>query len=118
MTDPVRFNAASDRSDPLASVVTVVGEVDLATAPTLADHLRQAADGGEAVVVDLTGCTFIDSSGFRVLHEAAATTPTVLVVPSGSPVTRAMAIAGLERLVPMVEDVESAKRHLKSGAPG
>jgi len=118
MTEPAPFSVTQDRSDPLATVVTPVGEIDLATAPELGERLRDAVDRDDAVVVDLSHVTFIDSSGFRVLHETAGTTSTVLVVPPGSPVARALAIAGLGQLVPVVDAVEHAKRHLKSEQPG
>src|SRR5262249_488889 len=45
--------------------VTVVGEVDLATSPELAEVLAQVANG--TVRVDITGVTFLDSSGLRTL---------------------------------------------------
>ena len=49
-------------------VITVRGEVDLATAPELEAGIRNALDGGtRSVVLDLDGLTFIDSSGLRVL---------------------------------------------------
>jgi anti-anti-sigma factor len=46
-------------------LVKVVGEVDLATAPQLADVLGQFANG--TIRVDITGVTFLDSSGLRTL---------------------------------------------------
>ena len=49
-------------------VVTVRGEVDVATAPTLGEALDAALDEGSGpVVVDLSGVTFIDSTGLGVL---------------------------------------------------
>jgi anti-sigma B factor antagonist len=46
-------------------LVTVVGEVDLATAPQLADVLTQFANG--TIRVDISGVTFLDSAGMRTL---------------------------------------------------
>jgi anti-anti-sigma factor len=49
-------------------VVSVRGEVDLATAPELEASVRDAfAIRPEAVLLDLRALTFIDSSGLRVL---------------------------------------------------
>ena len=50
------------------SIVAVSGEVDVATAPAVRDCLDQVIerDAG-VVVVDLTGVTFIDSTGLGVL---------------------------------------------------
>ena len=51
-----------------STVVAARGEVDVATAPALRDGIDKAVDdGGGAVVVDLTGVTFIDSTGLGVL---------------------------------------------------
>jgi anti-sigma B factor antagonist len=51
-----------------STVVGVRGEVDVATAPALRDGLDEALEGGIGpVVVDLTGVTFIDSTGLGVL---------------------------------------------------
>jgi anti-sigma B factor antagonist len=53
------------------AVVAVTGEVDLATAPELERTLRGVADdrAGE-VIVDLTGCDFLDSQGLGALIAA------------------------------------------------
>lgn len=48
--------------------LAVRGEVDVATAPTLREHLYGAVDRGVGVViVDLSGVTFIDSTALGVL---------------------------------------------------
>lgn len=52
-------------------VVEVDGDVDMATADDLERCLNQAIDGGRGpVVIDLTDCPFIDSSGIRILLRA------------------------------------------------
>ena len=49
-------------------VVSVMGELDLATAPALERTLRGVADDRtHEVIVDLTDCTFLDSQGLRAL---------------------------------------------------
>jgi anti-anti-sigma factor len=48
--------------------LTLAGELDVATIPSLDARLR-AADAGSVVTLDLAGLTFIDSSGLRVLIE-------------------------------------------------
>jgi anti-sigma B factor antagonist len=62
------------RSDHGAMVVVVEGDVDAATAPQLEGELLTALLGANAhtdVVVDLAGVAFMDSSGLRVLIDAA-----------------------------------------------
>ncbi len=50
------------------SVVSVAGEVDVATAPMLRSRLDAAIDRGKPLlVVDLLSVTFIDSTGLGVL---------------------------------------------------
>jgi anti-anti-sigma factor len=46
-------------------LVTVSGEIDLATAPQVAEALAQAANG--TVRVDISAVTFLDSSGLQAL---------------------------------------------------
>ena len=53
------------------SVITVVGELDIATAPELVTALDGAAQTDcSQVVVDLLGTTFIDSTGLTTLFRA------------------------------------------------
>lgn len=56
------------------SVLAVRGEVDLHSAPQLQDRLLQVIDkpfvGRRSVVVDLTGVSFLDSTGLGVLVTA------------------------------------------------
>ncbi|MBV8996848.1 MAG: STAS domain-containing protein [Pseudonocardiales bacterium] len=55
---------------PDARVVTVTGEVDALTAPTLAACLSAQLAIARVVVVDLDGLKFLASAGLRVLFEA------------------------------------------------
>jgi anti-sigma B factor antagonist len=50
-------------------VVSVEGEIDLATAPTLAAHLDHICDRTDAVTVDLRRVGFLDCVGLRELLE-------------------------------------------------
>jgi anti-sigma B factor antagonist len=68
------------------TVVSVVGELDVATAPSLRDRLEEVIDhGAPTVVVDLLGVSFIDSTALGVLIgalkrcEAAGTTLRIVV---------------------------------------
>ena len=47
------------------------GELDMATAGDLAEFLREAGEGPDQVVLDFSGISFMDSSGLRVILEAA-----------------------------------------------
>jgi anti-sigma B factor antagonist len=63
-----RFVAATEQLDGRGPVVSVMGEVDRATAPALEQTLLGATEDwtGE-VIVDLSGCSFLDSRGLRAL---------------------------------------------------
>lgn len=65
---PQRFVAATAQLDNGTPVVSVMGEVDLATAPALEETLFDLAETGKGdVVVDLSGCSFLDSAGLKAL---------------------------------------------------
>lgn len=68
-TGPQAFIVASTQLDDGTPVVYVMGEVDAATAPALERTLLDVAGSGK-LVVDLTGCSFLDSRGLRVLVAA------------------------------------------------
>jgi len=62
------FELSSERHDPTTHVVHVKGEIHVSTAPEFAQRLDEAiADDANAVVLDLTGVEFIDSTGLTVL---------------------------------------------------
>ena len=61
-----------ERPTPHGAVLTAVGVLDIATTPELRTRLDEAlADGPDALTVDLTDVTFIDSSGLRSLLGAS-----------------------------------------------
>ena len=67
------FIASTERLAGGTPVVSVTGEVDLATAPALERSLRDAVeDRAGGLIVDLTSCTFLDAGGLTALNEARA----------------------------------------------
>jgi anti-sigma B factor antagonist len=64
---PEAFEIRSDTADGV-SVVTVGGEVDVATAPALREQLAEAVSGRPTtLIVDLLGVSFLDSTALGVL---------------------------------------------------
>ena len=60
------FELAEDSSDGGAHIIRVSGEIHVSTAPEFAQRLSAAIDSGKtAVVLDMAGVEFIDSSGLR-----------------------------------------------------
>lgn len=92
-------------------VLSVTGEVDLATAEQFQaafDHVvRQRHD---VLVVDLTGVGFLSSVGLRLLLEAHEKATAMRVVP-GDTVGRAVEVAGLHQVLTIHPTVEDALRH-------
>ncbi|MCI3150462.1 MULTISPECIES: STAS domain-containing protein [Streptomyces] len=85
-------------------LITVQGTLDLHTARQLADTLQSLllADG-DSVLLDLSGVTFLDSSGLTCLIAAYRTARTtgarlVLVAPS-QPVRHMLALTGVDQVL-------------------
>lgn len=62
------FELSEDDADAGAHVIALRGEIHVTTAPRFAEHLTAAIEGGKtAIVLDMTGVEFIDSTGLSVL---------------------------------------------------
>jgi anti-sigma B factor antagonist len=104
--DDDRFSIRTERPADLDGVVVVevAGEVDLRTAPELeGELLGLTSDATRIIVLDLTGCSFIDSSALNAIVHAktaadAAQCRFALVCPSEN-LMRVMRIAGLDRVL-------------------
>jgi anti-sigma B factor antagonist len=69
LTTPAEFDVRVETASPGVTILHVVGELDLATCPAVEEAIASAASSSR-VIVDLTRCTFLDSSGLRVLMRA------------------------------------------------
>jgi anti-sigma B factor antagonist len=58
---------------PEPSVLFLSGELDMATAEQLSSALAPAVTEGGPITVDISGLTFMDSTGLHALISAAAT---------------------------------------------
>ena len=67
-----RFSVHTEDDHSSATVVVVSGDVDLGTAPDFEDELARAVEHyqGTGLVIDLTGVSFIDSTGLNSLVRA------------------------------------------------
>ena len=86
--------------------VRTVGELDLATTPMLDERLREALDHEpRELEVDLSGLTFMDSSGLHLLLRWCRTTADRKIEFSVSgatrPVQRLFALAGVDKMLPL-----------------
>ena len=85
--------------------VAPVGELDVATAPTLAAELKELRDAGfDCVVLDLRRLTFMDSTGVALLiseDHAARQNGQDFTLISGPPaIQRVLEICGVAGLLP------------------
>jgi anti-anti-sigma factor len=95
LSDPF-FSVAVRRSD-AGTVVTVAGELDVATAPELAQAL---ADADGQVTLDLSGTTFADPAALRVLLAARDRGVRIRALPRrGGQVARLLALTQTEELL-------------------
>ena len=66
-----KFELSEDDAEGEAHVVELQGEIHVTTAPRLAEHLTEAIESGKtAIVLDMSGVEFIDSTGLSVLLNA------------------------------------------------
>jgi anti-anti-sigma factor len=121
MTSQGTFN---ERTDAAVPVVECVGEIDLTNIQSFHAALQRAAkrDLG-AVIVSLTGTTYLDSQGVRVLFEAAdrlaLTRQRLLIVaPPGTTPRRILEIAGIDELQATYDSLESALATLRQAPKG
>ncbi len=109
------FGVREDR-DERCVVVSLRGEIDVAAAPTVREHLDEAVAtaGGLTVVVDLSEVSFIDSTALGVLIGAhkqceQAGTPMRVVVDEPR-ILKVFEITGLTELFTIVANRAEATR--------
>lgn len=82
-----------------AVVLSVAGEVDMATAPTLEESIKTALERGPAVlVVDLSRVDFLASAGMSVLiggNQQAGDMTSFRLVATGNATLRPMELTGI-----------------------
>ncbi len=104
------FRARVDAADAAAVVVHVDGEVDLAAVEELRAAIDEAraTPGAEVIELDLSGVTFIDSSGIGAIvmaSRAAADANQSMRIGARSPVVeRVLEVSGLEEALRAAAD--------------
>jgi anti-anti-sigma factor len=88
--------------------ISVRGELDLSTAPDLEGPLEQALESGEgSVLIDLTECEFIDSTGIALIVRAwqrldgGEDARNLVLCSQNEQVRRVLEITGLELSIPV-----------------
>jgi anti-anti-sigma factor len=88
--------------------ITLEGELDIATSPTVEGVLREPCDNGiQRRVLDLSRLTFMDSSGLRIILKAQASSRrdgwALALVPGPPAVQRIFEITGVKAGLSFVE---------------
>jgi anti-sigma B factor antagonist len=106
-TEPLPFEIRRD-DRPGTPVLTVQGDIDLATADAFEAAIVALGDG--EAVVDLLAVDFMDSTGLRALLRATTgrATPLRLVIEPDGAVARLLAVAGVEPRFDVHESLASA----------
>jgi len=93
-----------------AVVLRVSGELDLASVPRLEDVLETVS--ADPTVIDLSECTFLDSSGVRVLAAAGRKLSEAgrrfAIVTSNPGLLRVLEITGVDTMLAVHHSTESA----------
>jgi len=109
------------RREPGYAVVTVTGEIDIATVAMVRESLNTLAESGLPVIADLDQVGFMDASGLGAIvgasRRAAAHGASLHVVCDGR-TRRLFQLAGLDRQVPLARTMGEALRGLPDGPPG
>jgi anti-anti-sigma factor len=106
--NPVPFEVKTGDVEHGVYTISVCGELDLSTAPELEGPLQQALEGGEgSVLIDLSQCEFIDSTGIALIVrawqqlDAGENGRSLVICSQNDQVRRVLEITGLELSIPV-----------------
>ena len=90
------------------SIVRVSGELDLASAADLEDALVAAGPAAAHVVIDLSDCTFLDSTSMRVIATTVRAADRVSIVATDPRILRVLEITAMDTMVAVHPSVDDA----------
>jgi anti-anti-sigma factor len=109
---PAPFKVRSEQQDGVF-VITVEGELDMNTATDLERELEGPLAAGQArLLIDLSRCEFIDSTGWQALDGDGSNRFALCGI--GHQVKRVLDITGLEETIPTHQSREQALERLRS----
>jgi anti-anti-sigma factor len=121
--NPAPFEATAAQLDDGVRTIAVRGELDLSTASDLEGPLEEAVSSGDAsLLVDLSECEFIDSTGIALIVRAwqrldrAADgdgSGRVVICSDNEQVRRVLKITGLELSIPIHRTRDEALSELR-----
>lgn len=115
---PAPFQVSSEQIDGGIRAFTVCGELDMSTAPELERGLEEAlADPDASIVIDLSECEFIDSTGIalivRTWQQLSERERRLALASSNQQVRRLLKITGVEGSIPMHDGRDAALAELR-----
>ena len=106
--NPAPFEVKVGDPEHGVQTISVRGELDLSTAPELEAPLEQALESGKgSVLIDLTRCEFIDSTGIALIVRAwqrlqsGENGRALVICTENDQVRRVLEITGLELSIPV-----------------
>lgn len=107
--NPAPFEVKVGELEHGVRTISVRGELDLSTAPELEGPLEQALDSGDgsSVLIDLSSCEFIDSTGIALIVRAwqrldgEEGSRALVICSHNDQVRRVLEITGLELSIPV-----------------
>ena len=100
-------------------VARLDGEIDLSNARELGSRLTDAMPNAAlGLVIDLSGTTYLDSSGIHLMFELAERLhgrqqQVRIAVPEDAPVRRVLNVVAVETQIPIAADVDAAVASLR-----
>jgi anti-anti-sigma factor len=96
-----------------ATVATIGGEVDLSNADRVLDELMARVGTSPWLVIDLTGCSYLDSAGLRMIARVDVRCRTVgsglrLVVDPGGSIDRVLAMTHMDEVLTVDPHLQDA----------
>ncbi|MFR9750063.1 STAS domain-containing protein [Nocardia sp. 004] len=95
-----------------ATVLTVAGEIDLATAPALENAIDSVLSGKpKALIIDLTAVSFLASAGMAALvaaHQRAGATTAIAIVAEGPATSRQLKMTSLDQVFALYSALDAA----------
>ena len=105
------------------TVATIRGEVDLSNADRLLDELMARVGAAPWLVVDLSGCSYLDSAGLRVIARVDVRCRDMgsglrLVVDRGGSIDRVLAMTHMDEVLTVDRLLEDALVSALEGVDG
>lgn len=121
MSSPIEIReitAAHER----AAVLVMSGDLDLLAAPEVYQRGAHAVEARHNLILDLSGVTFCDSSGFNALirlrRRAEEAGGRLVLAAPPEQVVRLLALSGAQILFPTTETLDQARATVAAPSPG